>query len=221
MHSHHHDDHVHGSHYFLAFLVGMVAVNFLAHVIPEVITEAREHALLILMGLFIAGGAAFQYGLHHILSPRQKNAHQFLTALHFHNLTDGITIGLSFLVNLQFGLTVLVGIMIHDLVHKIIAFNFLRGAGESRIHALQKTLWTLATIGLGAVATFWLQPSETIVALGAGFAAGSLAYVVWILVNEIIGHSITNNKKNLYFLFGAVLMYCLMTLLETLLPVGH
>lgn len=216
-----HHGHLHGQQFFLAFLVGMIAINLLAHVVPEVIFEAKEHRLLNLITLFIAAGVFFQYALHHILSPCQKTAHQFLTALHFHNLTDGITIGLGFLVSLQFGLTILGGIMIHDLIHKIIAFNFLTRSGDSKKGALKKTLPTLGTITIGAVTTLWLQPSETVVVIGGAFAAGSLAYVVWMLVNEIIGHSISNNKKNLYFLLGATLMYSLMTVLETLLPIGH
>ncbi len=213
--------------YFITFLVGMVTANLFTHVLPELFTEApkTQISLLLLLGVFLIG-AALQYSLHHSLHPHHKTANQFLTALHFHNITDGITIGLAMLVSPQFGLAAFLGIMAHDIIHKIIAFGFLIKQGEDKRKAIMKTIYTFITIGVAILLTMFIKPSLTITLLGGGFAAGSLAYVSFVLLKEVFHHT-TNSQPNwkiiktTYFIAGIVTMYYIFQLFEILFPEIH
>lgn len=225
MHTHTHlfPHHSHSLNYFLTFLIGMVTANLLAHVLPEVFFAAQDSSLEIMVVMFFILGAAIQYYLHHFLSPERKTAQQFLTALHVHNFTDGITIGLGFLVSIQFGLAALIAILIHDSIHKVIAFSFLIGQGEKRGEAFKKTVLTFITIIIGALLTIWFKPNPTLTILGGGFAAGSLAYVAFVLLQEMFSKEHSDDKpwpKTLYFIGGLVAMYFLISLLEKLVA-GH
>lgn len=213
--------------YFVTFLVGMVTANLFTHVLPELFEEARnsEISLLVILCVFLAG-LGVQYILHHFLSPRHKTAQQFLTALHFHNITDGITIGLALLVSMQFGLAAFLGIMAHDIIHKIIAFGFLVKQGEARARALRKTLYTFLTIGAAVLLTILLKPSETVTLLGGSLAAGSLTYVSFILLKEAFHHTADTYKywktlKVTCFLGGILLMYYIIQLSAWFLPEHH
>lgn len=221
MHTHTHliPHHSHSLHYFLTFLIGMVVANLVAHVLPEVFYSAQEKNVVVLVVIFLILGLALQYYLHHFLSPEKKTSHQFLTALHVHNFTDGITIGLGFLVSIQFGITTLLAILIHDSIHKVIAFSFLVGQGEKRAEAFKKTFLTFLTILVGVFLTFWFKPNQMVTIIGGGLAAGSLAYVAFILLREIFSHDHhkgTAWPKTLYFALGLVAMYFLMSGLERL-----
>lgn len=213
--------------YFITFLVGMVTANLFTHVLPELFTEATETniSLLLLLGIFLAG-VALQYSLHHSLHPHHKTAQQFLTALHFHNITDGITIGLAILVSPQFGLAAFLGIMAHDIIHKIIAFGFLIKQGENKQQAIIKTTYTFITIGSAIFLTMLIKPSITITLLGGGFAAGSLSYVSFVLLKEVF-HQTANDHKNwkiiktTYFIAGIITMYYIFQLFQIIFTDIH
>ncbi|WKZ24522.1 MAG: ZIP family metal transporter [Patescibacteria group bacterium] len=198
--------------YLMSFLVGMVVANLLFHTVPEIFEE-REISLMMII-LFIIFGIVFQYLLHKFLTPVKGLGNQFLTFLHIHNITDGFIIGLAIMVSWEFGLLVALGIMLHDVIHKVIGYQFLRRQGDSRKIAWVKIIYTFGTIIIAGFLTTLLQFSEEVVQAGGALAAGSLTYVSFLLLKEVYlrvtseGLNPSQEKafKTLYLVIGAAVM---------------
>jgi zinc transporter ZupT len=208
--------------YTLSFLVGMVAANFAIHLLPEAFGDSDISPWLVSIALI--GGVALQYSLHRYLSPTKKTGNQFLLFLHIHNVTDGLTIGLAFLAHVSLGIFTTVAIMIHDIVHKIIGFGFLRSAGDSVRKAFLKIMTTFISILVGLLLMLVFRPDHEFSVIGGGFAAGSLAYVVMLLLKEVFGKKAIVPRryetllKSAFFGLGGVVMVVIILLLQAYGP---
>lgn len=199
----------------LIVLVGMISLNLVYHILPELWHSSHEYSAL-LIALAFCAGLAFQHYLHQKL--HHQTGHGFLVSLHLHNLSDGLVIGMAFLSSTLIGLSASLAVGLHDLVHKVIGFNLLRNQGDQVKAAALKIFSTLLTIVLGAWLTIKLQPSEHLGAFLQGFAAGSLAYIVWLLVKRVLAMTEKQSLKFLFFLAGSLLMFCLTFLLHQFAP---
>jgi zinc transporter ZupT len=207
---------------FMALLVGMVASNLSCHILPEVFEN--DHVATIFVLLSLGGGFLLQYSLHRFLSPAKKSGNQFLLFLHLHNVTDGLTIGLAALNSLSFGLFMALAVMLHDVIHKIIGFSFLRAQGDKVKTALLKIATTFLSIASGVALMLMLKPNELASTLGSAFAAGSLLYISYLLIREMFHHHHGASSKHntvfkiLAFLTGILLMIGIIFLLEAVSP---
>lgn len=219
MHSH---SHINSKEYFISFLIGMVVANLAFHILPEVFEISDIPKLLIILSL--AGGIAMQFILHKFLSPSHKTGNQFLVFLHIHNITDGLTIGLALLVNTGFGIFTAFAIMLHDIIHKMIGFGFLRAQGDKFKTAIIKIALTFLTITAGIILMINIKPSHIFSVMGGAFAAGSLSYIVFLLLGEVFGKTtIIPDRyaklfKATYFIIGGIAMIILFMLLQTIAP---
>ena len=207
---------------FMALLIGMVASNLSCHILPEVFEPGETATIFILLAL--AGGFLLQYSLHRFLSPSKKSGNQFLLFLHLHNVTDGLTIGLATLSSFSFGLFMALAVLLHDTIHKIIGFSFLRAQGDKVSTAILKISATFLSIASGALLMIWTRPGELVSTLGSAFAAGSLIYISYLLIREIFHHHHGASPKQntifklIAFLAGALLMISIIVLLDYIYP---
>lgn len=195
----------------LPFLIGMVLCNLLSHILPETL----EHGFAINIAISFLAGLGLQHFLHSFLSHR-ASGNQFLWFLHIHNLTDGFVIGLAFLSGPTLGLSTVFAVLLHDIIHKIIGFSFLREQGDQLMQALTKIASTFISIFLGAILVFSWQASDQVHELGSAFAAGSLSYIVYLLLKRLFGDKYDRALKVIYLILGASLMLLLINLLESL-----
>lgn len=210
---------------FITLLVGMVASNLSCHILPEVFEN--DHVATIFVLLSLVGGIFLQYSLHRFLSPAKKSGNQFLLFLHLHNVTDGMTIGLATLISWNFGLFMAFAVILHDIIHKIIGFSFLKAQGDKVKTASLKIASTFLSIASGVVLMRMLRPNELVSALSSAFAAGSLIYISYLLIREIFHHHDhhdgASSKHNTAFkilalLTGFLLMIVIILLLEAVSP---
>jgi len=219
----HHEHKKTSSEWLMAFMVGMVAANLLFHFLPEMFEDGELS--LWLVTAFLALGSLTQYVLHRFLQPG-KNGNQFLWFLNLHNITDGLSIGLAWALKPEFGLSVAIGVLIHDIIHKGIAFRFLRRQGDSLGLAWIKIIATLISISAGFGLAYWLKPDQNLSIFGGAFAAGSLAFVAWLLIQEVFGQrplvhfDKTKGRLVIYFIIGATAMILIFSVLERWFP-GH
>lgn len=220
-----HHSHSHSKKYILSFLVGMVIANVVIHMLPEAFEDSSIPLWLISASLF--AGVILQYVLHRFLSPAKKTGNQFLVFLHVHNLTDGLTIGIAFLAEVSLGILTSVAIMIHDVIHKIIGFSFLRNGGDSIKTALLKILSTIGSILVGVGLMIIFQPNHELRVLGGAFAVGSLLFVVMLLLQEVFSKSVplpsryATVAKTIFLGLGGLAMVILLTLFQAYFSEHH
>ena len=191
---------------FISLAVGALLGDAFIHLIPqsfENISNTNVVSILIIVGIIIFFIIEkFLHWHHHGEDKEQTHIHpvgkMILFTDGFHNLIDGIIIGVSFLISIPVGIATTIAVILHEIPQEIGDFAVLIHAGYSKkralllnfISALMAILGVIIALIFGSVAekfTIWVLP----------IAAGGFIYIA---VADLIPE-LQKTKKIKYSLF--------------------
>jgi len=209
--------------YFVSFSAGALLGDVFIHLLPEVIKEYSQSISLIF--IYVLLGIFSSFILEKIICwryshlPISKNhIHNFawmnLWGDFFHNFIDGLTIAVSYLLNIPAGIATTLAVVFHEIPHEIGNFGVLVHGGFKIKKALILNFLTALSAVFGAIVSLLLNNRiEHLTLFLAPFAAGNLIYIASSdLIPEL--HKETAIKKGIIqiatFLLGAGVMYGLL-----------
>jgi len=189
---------------------GLIGGAFL-HLLPEALEQTESHAVFSYLILGFISFFILEKYLH------WRHCHNGICAIHtftylnligdaVHNFTDGLVIGASFLVSINFGLITTLIIIIHEIPQEIGDFGVLVYGGFSRLKALYYNFIIALTCIIGTIAGYFISVSVQDFSLFLlPFTAGGFIYIgACDLVPEL--HKQQDLKKSvsslLAFLYG-------------------
>ncbi len=135
-----------------------------------------------------------------------------------HNIGDGVMLVPAYLISLQVGLSVTLGILLHEVVQEISEFFILKEAGYSTKRALLSNLAVSSTIFIGIAASLFIATATAYIHLLIAFAAGGLFYII---LRDLLPHTIERIKhegKTTQHIILLVIGVSLMLLSAHILP---
>lgn len=152
----------------VSFAAGSLIGNVFAHLLPEIVEE--NVAFFKTASLLIATGILLSFALEKIILWRHHHcmgcdAHaktagpMTLVGDAAHNITDGILIAGSYLVDTQLGIATTLAVILHEIPQEIGDYAILIYSGYSKTRALLLNLLTATTAIVGAVAVLVLHNS--------------------------------------------------------------
>lgn len=204
----------------LLILVGFAAGGLMGGALFHLLPEALEHLNSMTVFLYVVGGFILFFILERILFWRHCheedcNVHAFtylsLIGDGVHNFFDGVTIAISFSLNIQLGLFTTLAIILHEIPQEIGDFGILVYGGFSRLKALIFNFLSACTAILGAIiGYFFTSYVSNLSFLLLPFAAGGFLYIASSdLIPEL--HKERDFKKSnisfIFFLAGLTIMW--------------
>lgn len=204
----------------VALAAGALFGDALIHLLPEIYATAQYPilaSLLILLGIviFLILEKILRWHHHHHINEGDEHATLPLGYLNlisdaFHNLLDGLVIGVSYLISPAVGLATTIAVIFHEIPQEIGDFGILIHAGFTRGRALFLNLLSalLAVVGV-IVALLIGSRIELFNQVLLPLAAGGFLYIAGSdLVPEI--HKTPDPRRSLLqigaFIFGILLM---------------
>ena len=179
---------------------GLIGGAFL-HLLPEALEQTESHAVFYYLILGFISFFILEKYLH------WRHCHNGICAIHtftylnligdgVHNFTDGLVIGASFLVSINFGLITTLIIIIHEIPQEIGDFGVLVYGGFSRLKALYCNFIIALTCIIGTIAGYFISVMVQNFSLFLlPFTAGGFIYIgACDLVPEL--HKQQNFKKS-------------------------
>jgi len=179
---------------------GLIGGAFL-HLLPEALEQTESHAVFSYLILGFISFFILEKYLH------WRHCHNGICAIHtftylnligdgVHNFTDGLVIGASFLVSINFGLITTLIIIIHEIPQEIGDFGVLVYGGFSRLKALYYNFIVALTCIIGTMAGYFISVNVQNFSLFLlPFTAGGFIYIgACDLVPEL--HKQQNFKKS-------------------------
>lgn len=128
-----------------------------------------------------------------------------------HNIIDGFLIAAAFMVNRELGITVTIGVIIHEIPQEISDFGVLLYGGFSKAKALMFNLLVGVTAVLGAILFyFFLSDYQWLTPIFVAFAAGNFIYLAMADIIPQI-HDVKKTKSfwkhTAWFLIGIFVMW--------------
>ena len=209
--------------YFVSFSAGALLGDVFIHILPEVVEEYSYSISLIF--IYVLVGILFSFILEKIIYwrhchlPITKNhVHNFawmnLWGDFFHNIIDGLTIAVSYLLNIPAGIATTLAVVFHEIPQEIGDFGVLLHGGFKVKKALFLNFLTALSAVIGAIISLLLNNRiEHLTLFLAPFAAGNFIYIASSdLIPEL--HKETAIKKGVIqiitFLLGVGVMYGLL-----------
>jgi len=134
-----------------------------------------------------------------------------------HNIGDGIILVPAFLLSTSAGLTLAVGIIIHEFVQETSEFFILKEAGYSTKKALIANLIAQSTIFIGIFISIFTVNAGDYQAILVSMAMGALAYIIF---RDLLPHTLERVRHGgkpfihmAMFLVGVVIMITLASVL--------
>ena len=171
---------------FISLAVGALLGNVFINLIPEIFENSSNSilaSLLIIAGiLFSFVVEKFLHGHHHGEDKDESNIHPvgklILFNDGFHNLTDGIIIGVSFLVSIPIGIATTLAVVLHEIPQEIGDFAVLIHSGYDKKRALFLNFLSAFTAIIGvAIALIFGSMAETFSLWVLPIAAGGFIYI--------------------------------------------
>lgn len=200
----------------ISFSAGALIGAAFLHLIPEAVEKSghNEVYLFVIVG-FILFFILEKY-LHWRHCHKEKCDIHMFTYLNLvgdgvHNFIDGVIIGTSFVVNINFGIATSFAIIMHEIPQEIGDFGVLIYGGFGKNKALFYNFLSALTAVLGTVIGYALaNTSEIFLKLLMPMAAGGFIYIACCdLIPEL--HKQQDIKKAtlsmLVFILGVVFMY--------------
>ncbi|MBU1198371.1 MAG: ZIP family metal transporter [Nanoarchaeota archaeon] len=204
----------------VAFSAGALLSGAFFHLLPEALEELPA---MTVFGIMMIGFIMFFIiekflHWHHCHKHGEKCkvhpiSYLILIGDSVHNFIDGIIIGVSFMVNIHFGIITTLLIMGHELPQELGDFGVLVYGGFSKTKALVCNLISqLVSVVGGIVGYIFASHIEGVVPYILPFAAGGFIYIAASdLIPEL--HKESNLKKSMmsfvFFLIGIGFMFLL------------
>jgi len=173
-------------HYLTSFAAGIfVVVSIDLIVESNQVASYTETAFWIVVGFllfFLAGRVIPGTHAHHDSTHEHepKSTRKILVADAFHNTVDGIILASAFLVSVQTGVVVSIGILVHEVIQEVSEFFVLRQAGYTTRQALVRNFIVSGTILIGVGIGFSLSNVSGILPILLGLAAGAFLHVIFV-----------------------------------------
>ncbi len=215
----------------IAFATGILLTASLLGLIPEAI-EAVEGdpptgvgAYLIMP--YVLGGILFFFVFEKIVIWRNCRDKECEVHLHasgpiillgdsLHNLTDGVVIAASFLINPALGISAGLTIIVHELAHETGDFGILILSGYSKKKAFTYNIVSSSTtIPAAIISYFLLTPISFIVPYMLAISAASFIYIALSDLTPDL-HQVTNLKyslRQIFFIFAGILTMVLLLII--------
>jgi zinc and cadmium transporter len=206
---------------FISLAVGALLGDAFIHLIPgtyEKIQNATLAGILIISGIllfFII--EKFLHWHHHGEDKEESDIHPvgklILFTDGFHNLIDGIIIGVSFLVSIPVGIATTLAVVLHEIPQEIGDFAVLIHSGYTKQKALLLNFLSALTAVVGAlIALIFGGIAENFTIWVIPIAAGGFIYIALAdLIPEL--HKMKNIKSSflqfLVLVIGIILMLAL------------
>ncbi|GJQ58947.1 MAG: ZIP family metal transporter [Candidatus Scalindua sp. AMX11] len=179
----------------VSLAVGALFGDAIIHLIPDAFESAENPASV---SLFIIIGIISFFVLEKFLRWSHSHEHDYegaecyqektnavkpigsliIVSDSIHNIIDGITIGVSYLINIEIGIATTVAIILHEIPQEISDFALLIHAGYSKTKALLLNFVSsfIAVVGTITVLVFG-SSFESFMPLMIAFAAGGFLYI--------------------------------------------
>jgi zinc and cadmium transporter len=171
---------------FISLAVGALLGDAFIHLIPEIFKNSSNSilvSLLIIFGILIFFTIEkFLHWHHHGEDTDKLNIHPvgklLLFTDGFHNLIDGIIIGVSFLISIPIGIATTIAVVFHEIPQEIGDFAVLLHAGYEKKRALWLNFLSALTAVFGVfIALIFGSIAETFTIWILPIAAGGFIYI--------------------------------------------
>lgn len=206
---------------FISLAVGALLGDAFIHLIPEVFENFSSSAfasLLIIFGILIFFIVEkFLHWHHHGEDTNEPNIHPvgklLLFTDGFHNLIDGIIIGVSFLTSIPIGIATTLAVVFHEIPQEIGDFAVLIHSGYEKKKALWLNFFSALTAVVGVfLALIFGSIAETFSLWVLPIAAGGFIYIaVADLIPEL--HKTEGLKQSILQITTAVIGILIMAAL--------
>ncbi len=183
----------------IAAAVGALTLEVLQRLIPE----AHHHH-----GADEGECCDHEHGDEHAVN--KINPRRILLGDAAHNIGDGIMLVPAYLLSFHIGLSVTIGIILHEVVQEISEFFILKEAGYSTKRALISNLIVSSTIFIGIGISLFIATATEYMHLLIAFAAGGILYII---VRDLLPHTIERIKHSgglaihiAVFILGTIIM---------------
>ncbi|PIR53044.1 hypothetical protein COU76_03250 [Candidatus Peregrinibacteria bacterium CG10_big_fil_rev_8_21_14_0_10_49_10] len=206
--------------YLVSFATGALFANVFLHILPEMTeTTGDIHTsfILVLVGIVLSFAIEKFIHWHHCHNLECHHAEPVGTMVLIgdgvHNMTDGILIATTYLVDVQLGIATTIAVILHEIPQEIGDFAVLLHSGFSRSKALLWNFVSALTAFIGAFAVLLLR--EQIGGLDQmllPLVAGNFLYIAGSdLIPELHKESVTKNMvfQLITMIAGILLMYSL------------
>jgi zinc and cadmium transporter len=202
----------------LGFAAGVLLATASLQLLPEAVQHdgsmAPYYALLLgIIGFFLL--ERFFRGFHsHNPSEQRKKAPGYLVIIGdgFHNMIDGLAIGIAFQIDVALGVSATLAIMAHEIPQEIADYIVLRKSGFSRERALVLNLASALTALIGVVLAFVggdvLAPYQAAI---LALTAGIFLYIAAVDIIPELGHAHPTGSKYAWPLLAGVVLIALLT----------
>lgn len=206
------------SKYAVPFAAGVLLTVSLLGLIPEAVEITGEAAMGIVFLGFLAAYIfeSVFFALHHHVGHEHDKHSASVGLIIFgdtiHNFIDGIAIAASYLISPGLGLITAISTLLHEIPHEIGDFGILLKAGWKKGKIIGVNLISgLATV-LGALAVYYLKPSELIEGNLLAVAAGLFLYLGASDFLPQAGEDDNKWRSMLVMLLGVGVMYLTLSL---------
>jgi len=125
---------------------------------------------------------------HNDVHPGSKiNPKRILLGDAVHNIADGILLVPAYLISLNAGIALTVGILLHEFVQETSEFFILKEAGYSTKRALISNFIVSGTILIGITISIMISTASSYAPLLVAFSIGALLYII---LRDLLPHTI-------------------------------
>jgi hypothetical protein len=211
----------------VAISTGLLLSLALGGMIPYGMSESSSLAPWILVGMLTAFGFHWWHAYYLSKKKKAENYHgaawRVLSGMGIHAYFEGVALGAGFHVDAQFGILVLVALLLHKIPEGVAISTLVMAEFSERKKAIGSTVVLGISTILGTITAFWLVGlpwmNEQLSSISLLFSAGIILYVagteLWPIVNKV------RNVKNLSFFLSGVLLYYLLSLGSALIAPHH
>ncbi|MEM5828085.1 MAG: ZIP family metal transporter [Candidatus Aenigmatarchaeota archaeon] len=207
--------------FIVPFSAGVLLSNSFLHILPEALENLeKENALLILIiGFLFFLFLEFVFHWHH--------CHEYKCTIHsfgylviiadvIHNFLDGISIGITYSINVYLGIFTTLAIILHEIPQELGNFSLLLASNFKREKAILLTFLSQLSAILGGVIGYVFLTKEFVYILLA-LVGGGFLYLSTVDILPNINKESKIKKRFLMiiiFIVGIVFMYFLKLIYE-------
>jgi zinc and cadmium transporter len=198
----------------VAFSAGTLLAGGLMHLLAESLESLEQNTafIILLIGFslfFIMEKFFYWHHCHEGVCEVHPYTSLILIGDGLHNFIDGIVIGVSFIVSLEFGIITTILIITHEIPQELADFGVLVQGGLKVKRALTLNLFSQLTAVLGGLIGYMLSGVEGFIPYLLPFAAGGFIYISTSdLIPEL--HKEYSKKRSIlsfaFFLMGLSFM---------------